>query len=194
MSSKGTTPPYVLYVGSDKRDSSQYCPGGRQAIKTIDNAGLSSFVLVQTVDAVKKNMDGKLPDWLSATPTLVCRSSRRAMRGKAVITYLSKLAAKVGKRVHAEVGQRDDHHGVYAEEGGGVNGGGDENHEEPLGILGGPEARFLKPESNFEAPADFVDNVGKYSDERKITDTDLEALIARRGGSSAGGGGATMGS
>lgn len=82
---------FVLYVGYDRSDPSRtrFCPGSRRAIELIDGSGLQDKVTVQSIDALRESMP--LPEWLKGTPTLVCKESRKAMRGTAAIEHLRSL-------------------------------------------------------------------------------------------------------
>lgn len=146
---------YVLYVGYDRSDRSRFCHGSRRAIEIVDRAGVQDRVTVQSVDALRESM-GALPTWLSGTPTLVSRATRKAMRGTAAVEHLQELVAS------------------GAEEGGEAAAA----PGEIQGLVAAGEAMHLGTEQNFEPlPKDDPD---KYDDSRKITDADLQRLLDRR--------------
>lgn len=150
---------FVLYVGYDRSDAtaSRFCPGSRRAIELIDQAGLQDRVTVQSVDALRESMSA-LPPWLKGTPTLVCRETRKAMRGTAALEHLSELASKAGEEGHGG-GEASASHGLD-------------------GMVAPGEAMHLGTEANFEPLA--KDDPDKYDDSRKVTEDDIQRMLERR--------------
>lgn len=141
---------YVLYVGQDKRAPQQFCPGSRQALAAIDDGGLQERVTVQSVEALSGST--ALPAWLTGTPTLVSQETRRAMRGRSAVEHLRKL--------------------------------GSERHEqtptlETMGMTLSNDARHLGLDSNFER-AGAEDDMSRYTNTAKITDSDLNRYVEQR--------------
>lgn len=147
---------YVLYVGYDRRDATKtrFCPGSRRAIELVDEAGAQDRVMVQSVDALRESVQ-KLPTWLNGTPTLVCRSTKKAMRGTVALEYLqSQLVETSIEPVHAESA-----HGLD-------------------GMVSSSEAMHLGIESNFEPLTQ--DDPKKYEDSKKVSEDDLQRMLERR--------------
>ena len=145
---------HVLYVGYDRSDATRFCPGSRRAIELVDEAEAQDRVTVQSVDALRQSMT-TLPAWLKGTPTLVCKSSKKAMRGTAALEYLrNELVVR-----HADAGGATSEHGLD-------------------GMVAPGEAAHLGLESNFEPLTN--DEPSKYDDSRKVTDGDLQRLLERR--------------
>ena len=162
----------VLYVGYDRRDSSRsrFCPGSRLALEVIDDRGMQERVTVQSIDALRESMPA-LPDWLRGTPTLVCRGTRKAMRGTAAVDHLRSLPGEEGDEESAQGGGKG---------GGGKGGAGSAEHGLD-GMVVASERAFLGAESNFEPiGGGEEEDASKYDDSRKVTENDLQRLIERR--------------
>ena len=148
---------YVLYVGSDRSDMTRFCRGSRAAVAIIDSGGIEECVSVQSVQLLKQK-NGTLPVWLVGTPTLVCRSTKKAFRGQKVIDELQRAVAE-------KQSQKKE-----SESGGG--GGG----EDGWGMTLASDAQHIGIESNWETVPDAP---GRY-DDKKITDNDVQQYMERR--------------
>ena len=150
---------YVLYVAYDRADvtRSRFCPGSRRAIELVDEANQQDQVTVQSVDVLRRSVP-TLPEWLRGTPTLVCRETRKAMRGTAALDHLRSMRQK---HHESQSNTRDS-----AEQ------------EAVEGLVTAREMPHLERESNFEPLV--KDDPSKYDESKKITDADLQRLIDRR--------------
>lgn len=151
---------YVLYVGYDRRDGTRFCPGSRKAIELVDEAGAQDRVTVQSIDALRESVSA-LPPWLNGTPTLVCRTTKKAMRGSAVLEHLRHELVEKRPAEEAQGGTQ------------GTQGG-----HSMDGMVAPGEAAHLGLESNFEPLV--KDDPDKYDDSRKVTEGDLQRLLERR--------------
>jgi hypothetical protein len=153
---------YILYVGHDSRDGSRFCRGSQHALAALDAApdALSRDVNVQTVERLHEKV-GRLPEWLTGTPTLVCKQTRKAYRGTRAVDMLEALVTGGGARGEPDA-ERDDRRDATGSED---------------GRLVGMSAR-VSQESNFEA--DPNEDMSKYTNSSKVTESDLQRAIARR--------------
>lgn len=151
---------YVLYVGYDRRDRTRFCPGSRKAIEIVDESGAHEMVTVQSIDALRESVV-TLPAWLNGTPTLVCRTTKKAMRGSAALEHLRHelLQKRPAADASAPNARATGEHGMD-------------------GMVAGSEAAHLGLEANFEPLVQ--DDPSKYDDSRKVTDNDLQQLLERR--------------
>lgn len=158
---------YVLYVGYDRQDRSRsrFCPGSRRAIEIVDQADIQDRVTVQSVDALRESMP-TLPEWLKGTPTLVSRTSRKAMRGTAAIEHLMELTTAATSTTDAAHASNTDSF---------QNGGAAHSMD---GMIVPGEMAHLGVESNFD-PINHED-MSRYDDSKKVTDSDLQELLDRR--------------
>lgn len=151
MSGEATTE-YILYIGQDRIDPTRFCPGSRKALGVLEGAADDVGVSVQNVHRLREKL-GTLPAWLTGTPTLISKSTKKAMRGTSAIEHLEGVVA--GQAKEAEGGAGD----VW-------------------GLTAPNEALHLGVESNYEGGA--PDDPSKYSDDRKVTEDDVQKLIERR--------------
>ena len=157
---------YILYVGQDAHDGTRFCPGSRRALRVLDDAPgeLSQTVNVQTVERLREWVE-RLPVWLTGTPTLVCKQSRKAYRGARAIGALKALATA-----------GDDEVDRQQQTVGAGDGRGD---GELLGMMpSGVGGEYLGHESNYEGHGD--DDTSKYTNAGKVTESDLQGALARR--------------
>ena len=147
-----TTTEYILYIGQDRIDPTRFCPGSRKALGVLEGAADDVGVSVQNVHRLREKL-GTLPAWLTGTPTLISKSTKKAMRGTSAIEHLEGVVA--GQAKEAEGGAGD----VW-------------------GLTAPNEALHLGVESNYEGGA--PDDPSKYSDDRKVTEDDVQKLIERR--------------
>lgn len=153
MASEEEYEEYVLYIGNDRSDATKFCPGSRQALDIVDKKGLHEEIVVQSVDALRQSV-AQLPVWLKGTPTLVSRTTRKAMTGTAAIEHLRRLAAKPTNETPSVTEHNMD------------------------GMIAATESLHLGAESNFEPLQ--VDDAFKYDESRKVTEDDLQKLLERR--------------
>ena len=150
MSGGETTTEYILYIGQDQIDPTRFCPGSRKALGVLEGAS-DVGVSVQNVHRLREKL-GTLPAWLTGTPTLISKITKKAMRGTSAIEHLE---------------------GVVAGQAKGEEGGGD-----VWGLTAPNESLHLGVEGNYEGGAS--DDPSKYSDDRKVTEDDVQKLIERR--------------
>ena len=71
-SSPQATTDWVLYVGSHKKNTDQFCHGSTLCMRIIETLGLQARVVVQDCDALRAR-GVEFPEWLQGTPTLIER-------------------------------------------------------------------------------------------------------------------------
>lgn len=79
---------HVLYVGRDRDDPSEYCPGSLVCMtiaEKLDN------VEIQIQDCNILRQSQQLPEWLNGTPILVERADPRPLRGTDAVRFLQSL-------------------------------------------------------------------------------------------------------
>ena len=82
---------HVLYVGHDKLQPQQYCPGSTACLKLAKV--ISKDVLIVQDCGVLLEKDVTFPRWLKGTPTLVDRESSNVIVGSEAIEYLRQMKA-----------------------------------------------------------------------------------------------------
>lgn len=149
------TTEYILYIGQDRTDTTKFCPGSRQALSILEGAADQAGVSVQNVERLREKI-GTLPDWLTGTPTLISKSTKKAMRGQSALDHLKQVVLGQSKQ---------------SEKGG-------TGSEDAWGLTSPHESLHLGMESNFEGGGG--DDSSKYTDDRKVTEDDIQKLIERR--------------
>ena len=157
---------WVLYVASDASDSTIFDPGSRKMISLINP--IKEDVHVQSVDVLfEKGLLDEVPSWLQGTPTLVCTSTRLAYTG-------SEAIRKMEEELNGGKARREGED--HADES--VAGG------EAPGLLGAPPSgeRFDVgwDEGGVGVGGGEADAAKVITEDRKVTEEDVQRFMAQR--------------
>lgn len=89
---------YILYVGRDKDDVDEFCPGSLVCLCLVEKL---SSVEIQVQDCSILRQTSELPGWLDGTPMLINERERVPLRGKDAINILRNML-KLQKREEEE--------------------------------------------------------------------------------------------
>ena len=143
---------YVLYVNADRDSPSQLCRGSREAMKLTK--AIQEDVHVQGIQPLLKA--GKpLPPWLDGSPILVDTATKQAFKGSSALEVLSSATKPPPPS--------------------------EKKNEDILGMIS-PGERAHFDESGFEDFSPPLPKDGETLREGKVTESDLQAYIAKRGG------------
>lgn len=92
---------YILYIGRDKEDLSQFCPGSLVCMSLVEK--LQSKVQVQDCHILQQSR--QLPSWLNGTPILVERNNAVPLRGTTAVRTLQELLKEQRESSHATAQQ-----------------------------------------------------------------------------------------
>ena len=146
---------FVLYIGSDARDRSVFCPGSKAAMEY--GARIGEDVMVQNVDLLLER-NHELPEWLDGTPVLVDMEDKQAFKGSECVRFLKDYIER-----GAEAAEKQQAPTM----------------EEMNGVLPSGERLLHEEEDNFTSTTESKEAFLMNRD-NKVTDADLEAYMKMR--------------
>lgn len=78
----------VLYVGRDREDPSEYCPGSVVCMSLVEKIEFEE-IEVQDCNILRRTQN--LPSWLNGTPILIDREDGTPYRGRAAVQHLREI-------------------------------------------------------------------------------------------------------
>ncbi len=79
---------YVLYVGHDNRNPSNFCKGSMSCMQHLTELP-DDLIHIQDVDILRQKQ--KLPSWLNGTPILVDKTTLQKYKGTAAVNKLESI-------------------------------------------------------------------------------------------------------
>ena len=78
----------VLYVGRDRDDPSEFCPGSLVCMSLVEKLD-DDAIQIQDCSILRQSQE--LPDWLNGTPILIDRNSPMPLRGTQAVRMLQSI-------------------------------------------------------------------------------------------------------
>ncbi len=161
----------ILYIGADKHDASEYCPGSIVCLSLVEK--IDAKIRVQDCNIL--TIDKKLPYWLAGTPTLVddAKTPMTPLKGTRAVRHLQHMLREQcsqNKSHKTQVARSKQHVAANTE-----------TKRDDISPMGDDTAMDEEPGDATSNGA----NATEYTNNGKVTEADLQHFMEMRNRSQA---------